>query len=79
VQDVMQFLAQAGNEAEPTYLDFVPVGYVPYKPVWGQNGWKRLEIIHGTAYKGELFFIASARRGAGDHGGAADQSRMRWG
>ena len=44
VEDVIAFSRLSGDEAEPLYLEWLPNNYVPYKPLWGQSGWKRIDI-----------------------------------
>lgn len=59
--DLAHFLRLAGDEAEPLYLEFCPHGYVTFAPKWGQDQWRRLEIVHAETYKSDLYFLADIR------------------
>ena len=61
VGDVETFLSRAGDDMEPLYLDYLPNSYVPYKPVWGQGGWKRLEVVHGLMYRQAPYWVKDVR------------------
>jgi len=60
--DLVLFLAEAGDENDPTYLEFRPDNSVPFDPLWGQYGATRsLEIVAGTALKGSYYGSAQLR------------------
>lgn len=55
VEDMIAFLRLAGDEAEPLYLEWLPNSYVPYKPMWGQAGWKRMDIKSARVERSAMF------------------------
>lgn len=61
VSDLITILRQAGSDVVPLYLEYCPHGYVNFKPSWGQDQWRRLEIVSATVKKSDLSFLADIR------------------
>ena len=61
VADLITILRMAGSNITPLYLEYCPHGYVAYKPTWGQDQWKRLEIVSATVNKGDMSFLHDVR------------------
>ena len=58
------FVAGAGDDADPTFLDYRSNNNVP-EPVWGQFGAKlSYEILHGTAELGDDYSLGTRRQRA---------------
>lgn len=60
-QDLVRFVNLAGNEAEPLYLTWCSNNHIPYKPIWGQSGWRRVEIVYGRVTSNPIYSVANLR------------------
>jgi len=61
--DVQAFLQRAGDPSEPLYLEFKANSDTPFQPLWGQDGWLRYEILHGSATIADEYITPSRRQG----------------
>lgn len=60
-RDLRQFLALAGDEQEPLYLEYRASPHIAALPLWGHGGQLRYEIIHGTLQLSDMYATSDLR------------------